>query len=75
MEEFTDIDGMKLDDLADTVLKSFGDRYAGEATRVLNTGIILPDDAHMIQLALAITLGIYMKNIVENKFDEEDTVH
>lgn len=75
MEEFTDIDSMSLNDLSDTVLKNFGDRYAGEATRLLNTGIMLPEDSHMIQLALAITMGMYMKKLVDNEFDEKDTVH
>jgi hypothetical protein len=75
MEEFTNISFDNLEELADTVLKGFGDRYASEVTRVLNTGIILPSDAHMIQLALAITMGIYIKKIVENNFDEEVVIH
>ena len=75
MEEFTNIDGMSIDELSSTVLKSFGERYADEVARVLNTGIILSHDAHMIQLALAITMGMYMKKVVEHEFEDEDTVH
>ena len=71
MDEFTDLSFDNLDELADTVLKSFGDRYASEATRVLNTGLMLPGDGHMVQLALAITMGMYMKKIAENAFEEE----
>ena len=75
MEEFTNIDGMSIDELSDTVLKSFGERYAEDVARVLNTGVILSYDSHMIQLALAITMGIYMKKIVDNDFDEEVVLH
>ena len=75
MEEFTDINGMSLDDLSDTVLKNFGDRFAADATRLLNTGVMLPNDSHMIQLALAITMGLYMKKLMENDFNEKDVIH
>ena len=75
MEEFSNINGLNLNDLSNVVLKNFGDRYAGEATRVMNTGIILPSDSNMIQIALAITMGLYIKKLVDKEFDEEETVH
>lgn len=75
MEEFSDINGLTLNDLSSVVLKNFGDRYSGEATRVMNTGIILPSDGNMIQIALAITMGLYIKKLVNKEFDEEETVH
>ena len=75
MDEFTDINGMSLNELSDTVLKSFGERYAEDVARVLNTGIMLPHDSHMVQLALAITMGMYMKKLVDNDFNEEVVIH
>ena len=75
MEEFTDIEEMSLDKLSNEVLQSFGERYAMDVNRILITGVILPDDHQMIQLALSITLGLYMKRIAEGDFLEERTIN
>lgn len=75
MEEFTEINGMSLNELSNTVLKSFGERYSDDVARVLNTGVLLPNDYHMIQLALAITMGMYMKKLVDKEFDDEVVLH
>lgn len=75
MDEFTDIGEIALEDLATAALTNFGERYSADATRVLNTGILLPGDGNMIQLALAITMGMYMRSLVENKFSGEVQIH
>jgi hypothetical protein len=75
MNDFSNVDMMNLHDLGDSVLKSFGDRYANEATRLLHTGVILPTDSDMIQLALAITIGLYMRKLIDNDFDEKEVIH
>jgi hypothetical protein len=75
MEEFTNIEEMNLNSLSNEVLQGFGERYAMDASRVLNTGILLPGDDQMIQLALAITLGLYMKKIADDEFDEKRIIN
>ena len=74
MDEFTNLKNMDLDILSNEVLQSFGERYMEDATRVLLTGCLLPRDNVMVQLALAITLGMYSKKLVEGNFKNERTV-
>ena len=69
MEEFTDMD-IDLNSISNEVIQSFGERFSMDATRLLNTQIILPGDGHMINLALAIALGLYMKNLVDGEYNE-----
>jgi hypothetical protein len=71
MEEFTDFESLDIQDISHEVINNFGQRYLMDAARVLDTQIVLPGDGHMIQLALAIASGLYMKQIVEDGFLEE----
>lgn len=75
MEEFTNLERLDINNMSDEAIKSFGERYLAEATRVLSTDYIVASDKEMIRLALAISVGLYMKALIENKFDDEVNIH
>jgi hypothetical protein len=68
MDEFTNIKDVDLNALSDEVLRSFGERYFDDASRVLFTGAILAKDQEMIQLAVAIVMALYSKKLNEGVF-------
>lgn len=75
MEDFTNLEKLDMDSMSDEAIKSFGERYMAEASRVLSTGLIVASDKEMINLALAISIGLYMKGLTENKFNDEVKIH
>jgi len=72
MDEFTDFNNINLQELSAEVLENFCDRYLTDASRVVNTGVILYDDEAMCKVALAIVIGLYFKNLNEGLYNRED---
>lgn len=75
MDEFTDYENLDLQNLSDTVLDSFCERYLAEAMRVVSTGIIFSSDEEMIRLSMGIVVGMYFKRLADGIEAGEKVTH
>lgn len=75
MHEFTDFNKLDLEDMATEVITAFGERYLAEAMRVVSTGILLPEDAHMVQMSLHALVGLYLKQVRTGETIENKVIH
>lgn len=75
MDDFTDFGKLDIEELASDVITAFGERYLTEAMRVVATGVVLPDDAHMIHMSLYTLIGLYMKQVKSGETTQNKVIH